>query len=191
MNKRGCFIVFEGIDRSGKTTQAKLLNSVLSNSEYVRFPNRDTTTGKIINAYLKGSIDMSPQVNHLLFSANRWECMKDIQTKLHSGIDVICDRYSYSGIAYSMAKGLSYSWCSMPDEGLLKPDLIFYLIASPEVVSDRGEYGKERFENVEFQTKVQHAYENYLFRDSWVMIDATQSVQEVHDIIMEVINERK
>jgi dTMP kinase len=70
---RGKLVVFEGLDRSGKSTQSKLLHENLENSVLVRFPNRETTTGKIIDTYLKGTQDLCDEAIHLLFSANRWE----------------------------------------------------------------------------------------------------------------------
>ena len=75
--RRGAFILFEGIDRCGKTTQSKLLAETLrkegSKIEMMRFPDRTTTVGKMIDAYLKMGIDLHDKAIHLLFSANRWE----------------------------------------------------------------------------------------------------------------------
>lgn len=184
MNKRGMFIVFEGIDRSGKTTQSKLLVSVLRNSEYVRFPNRDSITGRVIDEYLKRSIEMNPQVNHLLFSANRWETISEIEQKLAQGINIICDRYIYSGTAYSIAKGLDYAWCKTCDDGLIEPDIVFYLDLSPGNAKMRGEYGSEVFENEEFQLLVQDAYYGCIIKDDWNMIDASKDVNTVHNSIL-------
>ena len=182
MNKRGRFIVIEGIDRSGKTTQSRIL-STKDGFQYVRFPNRDTPTGKLIDDYLKGSVEMSPQVNHLLFSANRWESINEIESLLDSGINVVCDRYIYSGIAYSVAKGLDCSWCESSDMGLLQPDVVFYLDLPIEEASKRGEYGEEIFENEVFQRKVQEAYTKYVITSDWIILDATQNVEGISKII--------
>jgi dTMP kinase len=106
---RGKFIVFEGLDRSGKSTQTKLLTEYLSqrsNTELIGFPNRQSEIGSMINKYLTSQVEVSHQAIHLLFSANRWESMADIEKKLSSGINICCDRYYYSGVAYSTAKGL-------------------------------------------------------------------------------------
>lgn len=78
----GKFIVFEGQDCSGKTTQTKLLGDHLEKKgEKVlstAFPRRDTPVGRLINSYLKGNESLSPKVIHLLFCANRWEVHKEI-----------------------------------------------------------------------------------------------------------------
>ena len=79
---------------------------------------------------------------HLLFSANRWENMSKISKVLESGTSIVCDRYWYSGVAYSMAKGMNGEWCSWPDKGLIQPDLVIYLKADPEVLSKRAQYGE-------------------------------------------------
>ena len=78
--KRGTFIVFEGCDRSGKSTACKKLVEYLNdrkienaNAKLMRFPDRTTEVGSAIDAYLKGQKELDDHVIHLLFSANRWE----------------------------------------------------------------------------------------------------------------------
>jgi len=72
------------------------------------FPDRTTPIGQFINDYLSGRLEVNNQTLHLLFSANRWENYKKIEGTLLSGISIVCDRYWYSGVAYSMAKGMDY-----------------------------------------------------------------------------------
>ena len=93
---------------------------------------------------------MGDEAVHLLFSMNRWETKTQILAKLEAGTNVVCDRYAYSGVAYSAAKGLSFDWCLGADRGLLKPDLVFYIDVSPEAIAKRSGFGDERFEKVEF-----------------------------------------
>lgn len=69
---RGLFIVLEGLDKCGKSTQAKRISEKL-NAEKMNFPDRTTGLGTIISSYLKGTTEMQDEVIHLLFSANRWE----------------------------------------------------------------------------------------------------------------------
>ena len=74
--KRGAFIVFEGIDRCGKSSQVEMLGKAIAGAENIRFPNRTSSIGKLINSYLaETGANMSDQTIHLLFSANRWEEM--------------------------------------------------------------------------------------------------------------------
>jgi dTMP kinase len=76
---RGAFIVLEGLDRSGKTTQVKLLEQRFVEEgkkvKVMRFPDRTTPIGQMIDNYLKSNVEMEDHVIHLLFSANRWEAV--------------------------------------------------------------------------------------------------------------------
>ena len=106
--KRGALIVFEGCDRSGKTTQVtrlvERLNSAGKPAVMRRFPDRTTSIGTVINSYLGCKKELDDHVVHLLFSANRWELKKEIVETLESGTSVCIDRYAYSGVAFSAAK---------------------------------------------------------------------------------------
>ena len=131
---KGKFIVLEGLDRSGKSTIASYIHETLSQSNptvAMNFPDRTTPVGQMINEFLNNKTDLSPEAIHLLFSANRWEKMAAIKKALEEGTNVVCDRYWYSGVAYSTAKGMDFEWCKAPDNGLIEPDLVIYLQASP------------------------------------------------------------
>ena len=109
---------------------------------------------RTIDGYLKSSLSLPDETIHLLFSSNRWETVESLLAELNSGTDIVCDRYAYSGIAYSAAKGLDLEWCRAPDKGLPEPDLVLFMKVSPEVARQRGGYGEERYEKEEFQAKV-------------------------------------
>ena len=182
-------IVFEGIDHSGKTTQAQLLKTYLTEIgvpvKLIAFPNRESETGKLINTYLKSQTEQSPQVMHLLFSANRWEKLKSITKALAKNKIVILDRYTYSGIVYSVAQGLNYEWCAAADKGLPEPDIVFYFNISATETCKRYTI-TEKYENVEFQNKILLAY-NLIKKSTWQIIDAAQSPQEIHAQIKKII----
>ena len=76
-SKSGSFIVLEGLDRTGKTTQSKMLVETLNengiDAVYMRYPDRTTTIGRVINDYLRDTQDLHDKAIHLLYSANRWE----------------------------------------------------------------------------------------------------------------------
>ena len=165
--KRGMFIVFEGIDRSGKTTQAHMLVDALRAGdiavEFTRFPRYDTHTGKLIQQYLRKEIELDDKTAHLLYCANRTECIEEISSLLRNGISVVCDRYVYSGIAYATAKGLSYEWCRAIETGLPKPDVVFYFELEPAQAAQRKDFGvNDRHEDVVFLEKVADAYTSVL-----------------------------
>ena len=108
--KRGAFILFEGVDRCGKTTQCKRLTASLTETlgagkvEFMRFPDRTTSIGATINAYLTNAAELDDRAIHLLFAANRWEAATRIRSLIADGVTVVCDRYSYSGVAFTSAK---------------------------------------------------------------------------------------
>ena len=127
------------------------------------FPNRQNCeSGKLLDLYLKNKdINMGNEAVHLLFAMNRWETRTQIIEKLQNGVSVVCDRYAYSGVAYSAAKGLDFDWCLGADRGLLRPDLVFFIDISPEAISQRSGFGDERFERVDFQAKVDQTFSKF------------------------------
>jgi len=147
-SERGAFILFEGGDRCGKSTQTKRLEDNLAQAgvavEGIRYPNRTSTIGQMINNYLASEAEMDDRTIHLLFSANRWEANKMIQTRLEEGCTLICDRYAYSGAAFTSAKGYDLEWCKNPDRGLPKPDAVIFLDMPIEEAAKRGDFGGER-----------------------------------------------
>ncbi|KAH9998571.1 thymidylate kinase-domain-containing protein [Xylariaceae sp. FL0662B] len=162
---RGAFVVFEGMDRAGKTTQAKLLQQrcVESGREvrFMRFPDRSTPIGAMIDSYLKGQAEIEDHVIHLLFSANRWEAEKKIKAALSAGHTIICDRFYHSGIVYSAAKNnkaLSLSWAKAPEVGLPRPDVVLFLDLEEPVARARGGWGGEVYEKGEMQRRVRDLF---------------------------------
>ncbi|KAL8247165.1 hypothetical protein R6Q59_008381 [Mikania micrantha] len=187
---RGALIVLEGLDRSGKTSQSGKLVSYLNGLGYPveswRFPDRDTAVGKMISSYLSNQSQLDDHTIHLLFSANRWEKRSLMEAKLKNGTSLIVDRYSYSGVAFSSAKGLDMEWCKAPEVGLLAPDLVVYLDISPEKAAERGGYGGERYERLDFQKNVAQYY-NKLSDASWKIIDACQPMEDVEKQLKEIV----
>lgn len=187
------FVVLEGCDCSGKTTQCNLLSDELHKkcmpNMILRFPDRTTSTGQLLDKYLKGENNLDPHVAHLLFSANRWECQSKIQTLINNGVVIIADRYKDSGAAYSMTTGCEKNWCTSTDVGLIEPDLIIFIDVHPSIVSNRHGFGNERYENINFQTQV---WENLhaLSTPQWKIIDGTQTIEQIAQEIFELVYEK-
>jgi len=190
MTSRGRFIVIEGLDRSGKSTQAERLYTRLETQlgvgrvKLLKFPNRTTAIGKMIDSYLRSQAELDDRLIHLLFAANRWEAASTILSDLKAGVTIVCDRYAFSGIAFSLAKGLPFEWCLFPDIGLPAPDLVLFFDISPEVARERGGYGEERYEREEMQRNVRVAFERIAQAQKegdgkWVEIDAGRKVDAV------------
>lgn len=105
----GMFVVLEGLDRSGKTTQLHLLQSHLTTLQIpfiaYKYPDRlHTTTGPLINAFLKGEVPMDWTAASLVLAANLYEMVGRVEASLKEGKWVLFDRYSYSSTAYSIAR---------------------------------------------------------------------------------------
>ncbi|XP_058779581.1 thymidylate kinase-like isoform X1 [Vicia villosa] len=187
---RGALVVLEGLDRSGKSSQCSRLVSYLEgqglSAELWRFPDRTTDVGQMISAYLANASQLDDHTIHLLFSANRWEKRSLMEEKLKSGTTLIVDRYSYSGVAFSSAKGLDIEWCKAPEIGLLAPDLVAYLDISPDKAAERGGYGDERYEKLEFQKKVAERYK-VLHDASWKIVDACLPIEDVEKQLQEIV----
>ncbi|XP_010110182.2 thymidylate kinase [Morus notabilis] len=189
-DSRGALVVLEGLDRCGKTTQSNKLHKYLEglghSAELWRFPDRTTSVGQMISSYLSNQSQLDDRAIHLLFSANRWEKRTLMESKLKSGTTIIVDRYSYSGVAFSSAKGLDMDWCKAPEIGLLAPDLVLYLEIPPEKAAERGGYGGERYEHLEFQKKVSKSYQA-LHDASWKIIDACQPLEDIQKHLQEIV----
>ncbi|TGJ81253.1 hypothetical protein E0Z10_g7511 [Xylaria hypoxylon] len=179
---RGAFIVFEGMDRAGKTTQAKLLQLRCIESgrqvKFMRFPDRTTPIGQIIDSYLKGEAEIEHHVIHLLFSANRWEAAQKIRTELEAGYTIICDRFYHSGIVYSAAKqlpSLSLSWAKEPEIGLPRPDMVLFLDLEESVARSRGGWGGEIYEKGEMQRRVRELFWGLSMGDLGTAVSASKA----------------
>jgi dTMP kinase len=179
---RGAFVVLEGVDRCGKTTQsAALLKKLMTAgmaAAALRFPDRTTQTGVLINSYLQSSSNLDDRAVHLLFSANRWEAADHLTEQLASGTNVVCDRYAYSGVAFSSAKvkadgvtpKLPLDWCQAPDIGLPAPDCVIFLDLSPADAESRGGYGGERYEKRDMQVRVRQRFSDLQKMDEAALI---------------------
>lgn len=105
---------------------------------------------------------------------------KYIKKLLKNNTVVLCDRYAYSGVAYSSAKGLDIEWCKKSDNGLPKPDVVIYIDASLQKINSRKNYGNEKYENNNFQSKVKSVFDNSLYdQDYWKTIDGDKSIENI------------
>lgn len=188
---RGLLIVLEGIDQCGKTTISKLLKNKLEELNLKTiiqtFPDKSTLIGNVINSYLQGNTKLSPQESHLLYSLNRHEKKSFMEEKLYNNYNIICDRYIFSGIAYSLANDLDYNFCLNTEQYLIKPDLIFYFdISISETNKRRKSLKTDIYETSNFQSKVKEAYSKIKTND-WIIISSEQTPEEITNIILKHI----
>jgi dTMP kinase len=187
---RGGIIVFEGGDRTGKSTQVKLLAEALTKQgrtvKVVKFPERSTAIGKIIDNVLQKKETMHLQALRLLFSANRWELAESILSDVRQGTTILMDRYCYSGVAYAMATQSSTEASTTtvdklitPEFGLPAPDRVFWMVTPVDELVKRKQFGAEAFETKEIQTKVLDAFAS-MGNAKWSRIDGAQSIEVMH-----------
>ena len=184
----GLFVTFEGIDRSGKTTQARMLCDALGDEALpVREPG-GTELGEAIRTLVKGSLPMGGRAEALLFAAARAQLVDDvIRPGLEAGRVVVSDRYLDSSLAYQgAARALGIEDVAQLNEfatGRLVPDLTFLLELDPAIAEERAGH-LDRFEDEgdALQRQVAAAYDRLAAAEPgrWKRIDASRSSGEVH-----------
>jgi len=180
---RGLLIALEGGDRCGKSTHAARLREHLTRNgegcELLKFPDRTTPTGQVLDLFLWREVELPDRAAHLLFSANRWEAEDRIRALLHAGTHVVLDRYVDSGVAYSVARGVDPAWASCSDVGLPLPDLVLELTLPEENRAERPRFGDERYETSLLQSAATRAFVSRRRDDGWVVVDASGTEEEV------------
>ena len=147
---RGFLIAFEGLDQSGKQTQAETLNAALTSAgrscELLSFPDYQTAIGGEIHRALHGERDYPADVMQLLYVANRYETRKRIDSWLSEGRVILCDRYTASSIAYGEAQGLDRAMARGHPALSAGADLTILLDIPPEVAVQRKRADRDRYE---------------------------------------------
>lgn len=157
--------------------------------------DRTTPIGTSIDAYLKGESLQEDHVIHLLFSANRWEAAGQIRNAIEEGINVVIDRYYYSGIVYSAAKNkpdLSLKWARDPEIGLPRPDVCLFLDIAPEAAAKRGGFGGEKYETNAMQRRVRELFYELMGTSDGLeirLVDAGKTIEEVEKDVMATVKD--
>ena len=202
--KRGKFIVFEGIDGAGKTTQINLLANYLreqGRAVYCTAEPTETVSGGLLRDALSGvsrrtvcemaAMFVFDRINHNVNPVN------GIQKMLADGFDVICDRYYYSSLAYQ-GSGTDPEWVSNMNLNcpeIMRPDVCIFLDLTPEQSMariNRNRATQEIYENEEKLTQVRNqfyrVFDQLRERDNIQIVDAYRSVEEIHASIVELLN---
>ena len=173
---RGRLIAFEGLDQSGKQTQAELLKQALEQRGrtclLLDFPSYETPIGQEIEAGLHGRRDYGPDVMQLLYVANRYEKKPQIQAVLAQGTIVICDRYLASSIAYGEAFELDGPWLREAQKYLPPPDLTILLDIAPETAAGRKRANRDKYErDLALLSRVRESYRRQAEATGWLRLD--------------------
>jgi dTMP kinase len=184
----GYLIAFEGLDQSGKETQAQMLRDTLKASghkaRFLTFPDYGTSIGEEIARALQGERDYPPDVMQLLFIANRYERKPDIDRWLEGGLVLLCDRYLASSIAYGEAQELDPGWLAETQRFLPRPHLTVWLDIAPETAVRRKSADRDRYErDLALLARVRESYRRQAAAPGWVRVEGERSKGMVADDI--------
>ena len=203
--KRGKFIVFEGIDGAGKTTQINLLANYLreqGRAVYCTAEPTESVSGGLLRDALSGATRRTicemaamfvfDRINHNVNPVN------GIQKMLAEGFDVICDRYYYSSLAYQ-GSGTDPEWVgnmNLNCPEIMRPDVCIFLDLTPEQSMariNRNRATQEIYENEEKLTQVRNqfyrVFEDLKDRDNIQVVNAYRSVEEIHQDIVALVKD--
>jgi dTMP kinase len=191
---RGLLIAFEGLDQSGKQTQAELLRDYLKAQGHkvrlLSFPDYGTSIGEEIARALQGEREYGADVMQLLYVANRYERKDEILRWLEGGLILICDRYRASSVAYGEAMGLDPAWLADMQKYLPTPDVTLLLDIAPETSARRKTSDRDKYErDLQLLARVRDSYLQQS-DDGWVRIDADRDRKAVAADIASAVSAR-
>lgn len=212
----GKLICIEGIDASGKNTQAKLLAERLKGKVF-SYPNYETASGKAILEHLQskwkcihrevdndiseginineGLSQWDPMVLQSLYVINRLERDAEVRSLLANNVNVIFDRYYVSGMVYGSLDGLDIDWVELLHSTMTKPDLNILIDVSLEESIKRRPERRDRYEeNHDLMFNARLAYLSIFHSKAsehkgWQIIDGVGSVGEVHEQVWNTVKD--
>ena len=192
---RGLLIAFEGLDQSGKQTQAERLRDRTAArgrvTRLLSFPDYETAIGGEIGAALHGSRDYAADVMQLLYVANRYEMRARLEAWLAGGAVVLCDRYIASSIAYGEAQGLDAAWLADIQRFLPQPDLTILLDIAPEIAVQRKAAGRDRYErDLALLSRVRDSYCRQAAAGGWLHLDGSRDRDAVSADVLTAVETR-
>jgi dTMP kinase len=190
---KGVLIAFEGLDQSGKQTQAERLKAHVEaagrTAVLLDFPSYETHIGKEIGNALRGEREYGPDVMQLLYVANRHEKKPLIEGRLAEGTVVICDRYLASSIAYGEAQGLDGTWLREIQRYLPPPDLTILLDIAPETAAGRKTTNRDKYErDLALLSRVRESYRRQAAAAGWLRLDGERAKDLVAAEVLAVVS---
>jgi len=191
----GRLIAFEGLDQSGKQTQAELLRDRLKQegrkARLVSFPDYATSIGEEIARALQGEREYEPDVMQLLYIANRYERKPDLLRWLNGGLMLVSDRYTASSIAYGEAFGLDAGWLFDLQKFLPPAWLTVFLDIAPETAIQRKATDRDRYErDLAMQTRVRESYRRLASGENWIVLDGERPKDVIADEVFSAVASR-
>jgi dTMP kinase len=191
----GSLIAFEGLDQSGKQTQAEVLRDRLKQggrkARLVSFPDYGTSIGEEIARALAGEREYGPDVMQLLYVANRYERKDDLRRWLDGGLILVCDRYTASSVAYGEAFGLDPSWLTDMQKFLPPPALTIMLDIAPDTAAQRKAVDRDRYErDLALLGRVRDSYRRQAAEQGWLVVDGERSKDVIADEVFSAVGSR-
>ena len=191
----GRLIAFEGLDQSGKQTQAEWLAEALRAAGHrvqtLSFPDYQTTIGAEIGAALQGRRAYGPDVLQLLYIANRYEHAPAIRAWLADGQMVVADRYAASSLAYGDAQGLDAGWLTEVQRLLPAADLTLLLDIAPGTSLERKRASRDRFEqDLPLLSRVRESYRRQAAAPTWQLVDGALPAEAVRAAVSAAVRSR-
>ena len=191
----GHLIAFEGLDQSGKQTQAERLLAAFRAAghaaEFLTFPAYETAIGQEIERALHGRRDYQPDTLQLLYIANRFEFKPKIESWLAAGTMVVCDRYLASSIAYGEAQGLDPVWLTEIQKYLPQPSLTLLLDIPTDASLQRKQLARDRYErDLALLERVRASYRRQSGDGRWLLIDGYQDKDAVSAAVLDGVRRR-
>jgi dTMP kinase len=191
-HKIGPLIVIDGIDQSGKKTQAKLLARKVRERGFScviwDFPAYQTPLGQHLKAYLIGKERSDLHVVHLLYAVNKWEVAAKINEQRARGIVVIANRYTPSNLAYGAAHGLSLNWLTRLEADLPRPNRIFILDVPVKISFKRKIQQRDiHEEDATYLNRVRRMYLRLAKQHNWTIINGEGTPTTVHSKIWKAV----
>jgi len=191
--KKGLFVVLHGINNLGKTTQAKLLVEKLQSeghkAEYMKYPVYDLDpSGKILNNYLRegNKYNLAPREIQTIYALNRTQYESTLKEKLESGVNIIAEDYTGTGICWGIGAGVDEEYLKLINSHLLKEDLDF--LFDGERFTESTEKNHKHETDEELLEKVRQAHLRIGEELDWKKINANLTIPEIHAILWEEIN---
>jgi dTMP kinase len=191
----GMLIAFEGLDQSGKQTQAELLRDRLKQSgrkaRLVSFPDYGTSIGEEIARALAGEREYGPDVMQLLYVANRYERNDDLRRWLDGGLILVCDRYKASSVAYGEAFGLDPSWLIDMQKFLPPAALTIMLDIAPDTAVQRKAVDRDRYErDLALLGRVRDSYRRQAAEQGWLVLDGERAKDAIAEEVFSAVGSR-
>ena len=189
---RGLLVAFEGLDQSGKQTQAESLRDYCTSRgrecQLMSFPDYTTAIGSEISRALHGERDYPADTMQLLYVANRYEHRGRIESLLAAGAVIVCDRYTASSVAYGEAQDLDPAWLEDIQRFLPRPDLTIVLDIAPETAVHRKAAGRDRYErDLALLSRVRDSYRRQSGQTGWLRLNGERPKGDVSaDVITAV-----